>query len=195
MNNWEYVAGAGYDWPVYIVLSSLSFSVVVPGLHAACGLFIRKEPALFNRPKGSKAWYTWEMVSGVILQAMVFLLPDIFFPCVWVAPFLILDGVVGYQGGRSLARDILRGRWQLAAAIAAGGLLCGFLWEFWNFWATPKWVYDIPWFDFLHLFEMPLLGYGGYIPFAWCFYQLVHLKMLRRYLSQSFCQNSVFGNS
>ncbi len=30
----------------------------------------------------------------------------------------------------------------------------------------PKWIYHTPGAQFLHVFEMPLLGYGGYVPFA-----------------------------
>ena len=30
----------------------------------------------------------------------------------------------------------------------------------------PKWVYHVPFFGWLKVFEMPILGYGGYLPFA-----------------------------
>lgn len=30
----------------------------------------------------------------------------------------------------------------------------------------PKWIYHTPGAQFLHIFEMPLLGYAGYVPFA-----------------------------
>jgi hypothetical protein len=54
-------------------------------------------------------------------------------------------------------------------------LLCGVLWEFWNYWAAPKWVYDVPRLGFGKVFEMPILGYGGYVPFAWSVVQFVRL--------------------
>jgi hypothetical protein len=53
--------------------------------------------------------------------------------------------------------------------------MCGFFWEMWNFFSYPKWVYHIPFFDFLRVFEMPILGYGGYIPFALELFALYHL--------------------
>ena len=195
LGNWEYVGAVDYAWPVYLLLSSMAFSIVVPGLHAAWGLFIRRVPSPANRWQAPRGWYIREIALGLVLQAMVFLLPDLFFPCVWIAPFLILDGLVGYEGGRSIARDLLQGRWQLAAAVAMGGLLCGILWEFWNFWAAPKWIYHIPWFDFFHLFEMPLLGYGGYVPFAWSLYQLIHLKPVRHLLGSESSQDIAVENS
>ena len=36
----------------------------------------------------------------------------------------------------------------------------------WNYWAFPKCQYTIPYGDFAYVFEMPLLGYGGYVPFG-----------------------------
>ena len=39
----------------------------------------------------------------------------------------------------------------------------------------PKWFYTVPFVGFAKIFEMPLLGYGGYWPFAWELYALYHL--------------------
>ena len=46
------------------------------------------------------------------------------------------------------------------------GLACGFFWEMWNMWSLAKWVYSVPFVDRFHLFEMPALGYAGYLPFG-----------------------------
>ena len=43
-------------------------------------------------------------------------------------------------------------------ALALGALICGFFLELWNFHSYPKWIYRPPGVEFLHLFEMPLLG-------------------------------------
>jgi hypothetical protein len=45
----------------------------------------------------------------------------------------------------------------------------------WNFYSYPKWVYQIPWGNGFHIFEMPLLGYGGYLPFALELFSMYHL--------------------
>ena len=47
-----------------------------------------------------------------------------------------------------------------------GALVTGFFWEMWNYWSYPKWVYQVPGVDFFRIFEMPILGYGGYLPFV-----------------------------
>jgi hypothetical protein len=45
----------------------------------------------------------------------------------------------------------------------------------WNYFSYPKWQYSVPGVSFLHIFEMPLLGYGGYLPFAMELHALYHL--------------------
>jgi hypothetical protein len=42
----------------------------------------------------------------------------------------------------------------------------------WNFLSYPKWTYHTPGTEFFRVFEMPLLGYLGYLPFAWELYAL-----------------------
>jgi hypothetical protein len=60
----------------------------------------------------------------------------------------------------------------MVGGLALGVLVCGLFWEMWNFYAMPKWYYTVPYLGFLKLFEMPILGYLGYIPFAWELYAL-----------------------
>lgn len=41
--------------------------------------------------------------------------------------------------------------------------------------SLPKWIYDTPGVNFLHIFEMPLLGYLGYLPFSLELYSIYKL--------------------
>jgi len=176
VGNWEYVATHDYVWVQEVALKSLAFSTVAPALHAACRLtagWLRVESR--GPPSKWRKVYLAEGLAGCATLVMVFAIPDVFFPFVWIAPFLVLDAVVGHTGGRSIVGELAGGRWRLAVAVGLAGLLCGILWELWNYWATPKWVYHIPHFDLLRVFEMPLLGYGGYVPFAWSVYQILAL--------------------
>ena len=36
----------------------------------------------------------------------------------------------------------------------------------WNYYSLTRWEYAIPFVDRYHVFAMPLLGYGGYLPFG-----------------------------
>ena len=51
-------------------------------------------------------------------------------------------------------------------APLVGALICGFFWEMWNYFSLARWTYTIPFVQRFHLFEMPILGYGGYLPFG-----------------------------
>jgi hypothetical protein len=36
----------------------------------------------------------------------------------------------------------------------------------WNYFSLARWTYTIPFVQRFHLFEMPIVGYGGYLPFG-----------------------------
>lgn len=175
VGNWEYLgAEERHNAWTYALMSSAAFSTVIPALDAAWGFFVNGGgPVVVG--SGSRK-YAIQIGLGILFQAMVFIWPGVFYPFVWVAPFLVIDGLVAYRGGQSMVDDMARRRWRLVVGVAMGGLLCGFLWEFWNFWSTPKWIYHVPLLDFVKVFEMPVLGYGGYIPFAWSVFQMLQLR-------------------
>jgi hypothetical protein len=78
-------------------------------------------------------------------------------------------------------RDWQHGWYGRTLACFGGGLLCGFLWEFWNYWALSKWVYHLPFLGSLEnyrYFEMPLMGLIGFLPFGiecWVMWQLIRI--------------------
>jgi hypothetical protein len=80
---------------------------------------------------------------------------------------------VDIEAGESLVETgnfleyLERGDWRSIISLSIGALICGFFWEMWNYYLWPKWVYHMPGTQFLHIFEMPLVGYGGYCPLPW----------------------------
>ena len=82
-----------------------------------------------------------------------------------------------------MLRDWERGWYGRTLAALAGGLTCGFLWEFWNYWALAKWVYDLPFLGVTQhykYFEMPLVGLLGFIPFGlecWVMWQMMRIPL------------------
>jgi hypothetical protein len=92
----------------------------------------------------------------------VVLFPREAFPLVWIAPILLLEPVTYAAGFPSLLRQIEKGDWLLPVSIMAATTFNGVCWELWNFYSLPKWIYEIPYVDFWHVFEMPILGYLGY---------------------------------
>jgi hypothetical protein len=71
----------------------------------------------------------------------------------------LLEPVNRHLGEESISRDRL-------INLLWAGLLCGLLWEFWNFWARAKWIYTVPIMEHTKIFEMPVLGYLGFPAFA-----------------------------
>lgn len=176
--NWEYLGRDRYSDLEFGILASAAFATVIPALVAASATISRVTsellPTTATTP-GSRKAARWLIALGIVSEAAMLALPNVFYPLVWIAPFMVVDGLVVLAGGRSIVVELGQGARTQASVIGAAGLLCGGLWEFWNFWSYPKWVYDIPLLDFIPIFEMPILGYGGYVPFAWAVLQLVQL--------------------
>ena len=110
-------------------------------------------------------------------------------PLVWPSPYLaapvflgfifLLDPINAHAGDDSLFRDLRAGQYDRLINLLVAGFICGGLWEFWNFWARAKWIYTVPIFGDIKIFEMPVLGYFGFPPFALeCFTMYVFVRRL-----------------
>jgi hypothetical protein len=104
------------------------------------------------------------MGIGMFILTLVF--PKYCYPFVWTSLLLMLEPINRWLGRPNFLEFLQIGDWRPIIALSLGALICGFFWEMWNFYSWPKWIYHTPGAQFLHVFEMPLLGYLGYIPFA-----------------------------
>jgi hypothetical protein len=184
IRNWAYSGVPGQlwvRWPGY----SVAFATVLPGIFITADLF----DALFFRRTGPAAseYESLEakpsstqssifLILGVILSVAPLVSPRFFFPTVWLGPIFLLDPLLEKFGIRSLSLSIWSGDRRRVWSLLLGGLTCGLMWEFWNFWAGGKWIYSVPFFGDWRIFEMPLLGFLGFPPFAlecWILYHLL----------------------
>jgi len=187
LQNWRYVQAREYGTLAYVALASLAFSTVVPAIFVTAELY-RTLPFFAPARSGMRfAPSRRGMIAIGLLGLVLFVgslaLPDLLFPFVWVGLFLFVDVINVLTGGKSIAAQVAQRRWDTVLVLFAAGLTCGIFWEMWNFWSLPKWVYDVPHVGWLKVFEMPLLGYGGYLPFAleiYAFYHLLHTILFRR---------------
>jgi len=161
----------GYDW---------AFATITPGLLLTAQLFRttifkRETTAVRNELRKS-------LLIGLIMIGAVGVVAPLIYPNEWLAPviwlsfILLVDPLNAMKGSPSITGDLARGNWNRLLALLASGLLCGFLWEFWNYWALSKWTYTVPYFGNVKLFEMPVLGFLGFPPFAvecWAIYIFV----------------------
>jgi hypothetical protein len=98
---------------------------------------------------------------------------------VWLGFILLLDPINRRLGAESLIEDFGNGRWDRFKNLSLSGLLCGILWEFWNYWSVAKWQYTVPIMENVKVFEMPLPGYLGFPAFALeCFTMYVLVRRL-----------------
>ena len=93
--------------------------------------------------------------------------PDRFYPLVWVAPLLTARRHPGAAAAvPSRCRTWRTPDWTAPVSAALAALVCGVFWEMWNYWSLARWTYSIPYVHRFSIFEMPLLGYAGYLPFG-----------------------------
>jgi len=176
--NWFYVGREWFSDVQYAVLASLSFSTVIPAVFGTAewiGTFDWVRKFQKNEKAEKPVNITLYIPSGVLLLILLLLWPKYFFAFLWISLFLIIDPLNNRLGFRSLIAGAHRGDWRPVIVLAVGCLLCGFFWEMWNIYAFPKWIYHVPFVGVWHVFEMPLPGYLGYIPFALELYALYHL--------------------
>ncbi len=174
--NWEYLGGDSMGEIQYFLLSSLSFSTVIPAVFGTAEL-IRTMPWIDRFSNGPRLRPTGHirvnlLLAGCVMVALTLLWPRYFYPLVWCGVFMILEPLNMRLGRPSLIERLREGNWRPAVCLSAGALACGFFWEMWNFFSSPKWVYHVPGVGMFHVFEMPILGYLGYVPFAWELYAL-----------------------
>ena len=162
---------AGYDW---------AFATIFPLLFITAELFT---VTIFQRSNaGARIRFSKPLLIGFIALGVVGVVWPLLFPSAWLAPVIwlsfifLVDPINALRGWPSIAGDLARGDWRRLWSLLAAGLLCGFLWEFFNYWAISKWTYTVPYLGNVKIFEMPVLGFLGFPPFAvecWVIYIFV----------------------
>lgn len=179
--NWTYLGAENFSSLEYAFWTTLSFTTVIPAVFGSAEFFasfdfvqrIKRGLVIGADQRTTLRFF----VSGWIMLALLLIWPTIFFPFIWLSLYFIFEPVNVWLGHRSLADWTKVGDWRPVISLWLGVLLTAFFWEMWNYFAYPKWIYHVPWGNWLHIFEMPLLGYGGYLPFALELYALYHLVL------------------
>jgi len=173
-----WVRRLGYDW---------AFATITPAMLETAELFgvtIFRGKTNGARIKLSKSMRCFAVVVGVVGVAVPIIYPNEWFaPVVWLSFIFLLDPLNALRGWPSIAGDLVRGDWRRLFSLLTAGLLCGFLWEFWNYWSLSKWTYTVPYFGNIKIFEMPVFGFLGFPPFAiecWAMYIFVRSLLSSR---------------
>lgn len=178
LGNWVYLLPHHYSWLNYHAQASLSFSTVVPAVFCTAELvrstFLRG-PVRWLRLAPDRGGLVAIAGAGLVALLLTQLAPTVFFPLVWLALFFVFDPIARLLGRPSIAGRVAVGRWDTVLVLWVATLWCGFLWEMWNSRAMPKWTYELPVAEWFRIFEMPILGFGGYLPFGLELYALYSL--------------------
>lgn len=174
VQNWYYREFLDYSPFGYFLAASLAFATVLPAVFSTQELLL--SVGWFNegyrqgwrlRLPWPKVWAVLSVLAGCLTLLGIGVLPNVLYPMLWVAPLLVLAGLETLAGKPHLFTDLRQGDWRPVVSTMLAALVCGFFWEMWNSRSQAKWFYDIPLVHRFQLFEMPILGYAGYLPFGW----------------------------
>lgn len=188
LKNWSY-----HNLPDNLVLRwfgyFVAFATVIPAMREIAlfmeSFFKKKKLALF-RLRATPLLLRIFLISGIILFFLFVFWPRLFFPFAWLCFIFLLEPINIWLGNDSLWKDVEKKDWSRFWSWVSAGLASGFLWEFWNFWSASRWEYSLPYLNFWRVFQMPVLGYTGFLPFAleiFALYQILlfmHKKMKSR---------------
>jgi len=168
LENWYYInlpKSTVERWVGYAV----AYATVLPGMFETTELL--ETVGLFKNLKIKKMIISGGghfvlILLGTFCLVVSMLIPEYFFPLIWVGFIFLLEPFIYRFGGKSLLKDLEEGNPKKIFFLLLAGLICGILWEFWNFWALSKWVYTVPFFEEGKGFEMPVPGFLGFPPFA-----------------------------
>lgn len=183
LKNWYYINlphSLIQRWSGY----AIAYGTVLPGMFETTEFLESIGFLRHTKSKGTvftqKVHYTFIGLGALFLISSI-LIPIYCFPLIWVGFTFLLDPLVYRWGGKSLLREIENGNPRKIYLLLLSGLICGILWEFWNYWALSKWIYTVPFFEEMKGFEMPFLGFLGFPPFAVQCYVMYNFISLFRF--------------
>ena len=182
--NWTYVGlpqgrierWFGYGW---------AFATITPGIFMTAALIESfgwfkqdSRPARFSRAMET---------SFIALGAAMLIVPLVaprraaayLFAPVWLGFLFLLDPINHRLHLPSFERDLAQGTRARLYSFLAAGWVCGWLWEFWNYWARAGWIYTFPIGQQWKIFQMPAPGYLAFPVYALeCFAMYVNAAWL-----------------
>lgn len=124
---------------------------------------------------------TMQMASLILAFVGLFFMsfyPTWLCPIIWLSPLVIIAATLSLLGIWNPFTSIKNGNWTPFLFMALTYLLEGFLLEGQNYISASHangvletsypgyWVYNVPFVNRFHIFEMPVVGFYGYLPFG-----------------------------
>jgi hypothetical protein len=169
--NWAYVGlpsnqferWFGYAW---------SFATITPGIFMTAALiesfgWFRDEARPVRFSRGTETAF---IILGAAFLVVPLLVPRhaaaYLFGLVWLGFLFLLEPINHRLRLPSFEGDLARGHHGRLYSFLISGWVCGWLWEFWNYWARAGWIYTFPIGQQWKIFQMPAPGYLAFPVFA-----------------------------
>ena len=172
--NWYYLGVSDMSAVEYCAYGTLCFSTVLPGvmaMAAVLGTFRFFDDSHYEnmswRPdvRSPVSRLALLALAALGLAGIVFF-PDCAYPLLWISPLMVFVLVQVFLKEPCILERLKAGSWGLVFRFEVAALFCGLFWETWNYWSYAKWVYAVPWVHGFQVWEMPLIGFAGYLPFG-----------------------------
>jgi hypothetical protein len=170
LHDWWYV-GVPDSTLAGAAFSAISYATVLPAARLALALVAERPGGERIAAPAAPARAPWLALAGMAMLGAALAAPKVAFPLAWIFLWPLCESLVARlrdEGPRFVASPLqaLRGgRRDLVLRAVALGLPFGLAWESLNWGCARGWVYTVPHFEGAKLFEMPLPGYLGYLPF------------------------------
>ena len=173
VQNWYYVGVAELSPLEYFLRGTIPFSTVLPAVLSTTELLTSFPAASagLNQIKPIRVEHSKLMSWSAFMVALAGLFtmgiwPNYLFPLVWVGPLLLIISLQTLASQSTFVSPVAQGDWRRVWVPAIAALVCGLFWELWNWKSLAHWQYAVPFVHRFQVFEMPLLGYAGYLPFG-----------------------------
>lgn len=173
VRNWHYLNVQHFGPVAYALHASICFATVLPAVSSVAE-WLSTHHRLVDRLRHGPAWrwLAWRgsplllLTGGIAAMLATGAYPIYWYPALWLGPLALVFGAALLTRRNGVPRELARGDWVRAGTWMLAALLCGWFWELWNWRSLAHWVYTVPGVERWHVFEMPLLGYAGYLPFG-----------------------------
>ena len=168
LTNWSYFSVPESRWVRWLGCF-LAFATVIPAVKEFSVFFesyLKEKKLLGFRLKTTPVVFRLSYLLGMLGCLLPLVWPKLFFPLVWLFLIFLCDPINYRLNNRSLLKDFEKRDWSRFWSWVLAGFANGILWEFLNFWSGSHWEYSLPYFNFGKIFQMPVLGYLGFLPFA-----------------------------
>ncbi|PCK08012.1 MAG: hypothetical protein COA42_11245 [Alteromonadaceae bacterium] len=175
LRNWYYPDLYLISAPETYIVSALTFATIWPAVFVSYNLLLTFPKLSLRYSNGPKislspkaAAYT--MLAGVIMCIATSVFYEALFWMLWLGPLLITCAALNRLSIWTPVSPITKGNWTPAIMIGLGTLCNSVPWESWNYWSSPNnpnfWKYNLPYIHEFLIFEMPVLGFSGYLFFG-----------------------------